>query len=98
MAMIGYGPMQTLLLAPGVKGNKVLPFKLKENDALMRSIVAGGVRSAFYVLDLGKVVDLYKRWHRALPDVRPFYAVKCNTDRALLGALASLGAGFDCAS
>jgi ornithine decarboxylase len=30
--------------------------------------------------------------------VRPYYAVKCNNEPALLGALAALGAGFDCAS
>ncbi|KDP36866.1 hypothetical protein JCGZ_08157 [Jatropha curcas] len=38
------------------------------------------------------------KWTRALPMVRPFYAVKCNPDRALLGTLASLGSNFDCAS
>ena len=30
--------------------------------------------------------------------IQPFYAVKCNSDPALLKTLASLGAGFDCAS
>ncbi|KAM0905654.1 hypothetical protein ACQ4PT_017252 [Festuca glaucescens] len=89
---------QPLLVAPGVKDRTVLPFKLEEKDALMRSIVDGGARSAFYVLDLGRVVELYRRWQRELPGVRPFYAVKCNTDPGLLGALAALGAGFDCAS
>ncbi|CAM0909359.1 unnamed protein product [Alopecurus aequalis] len=92
-------PLQALLVAPGVKDRTVRAFKLKEKDALMRSIVSDdGVQSAFYVLDLGRVAELYSRWRRALPGVRPFYAVKCNTDRGLLGALAALGAGFDCAS
>ncbi|KAK1698380.1 hypothetical protein QYE76_015077 [Lolium multiflorum] len=90
--------MQSLLVAPGVNDRTVLPFKLEDKDALMRSIVDGGARSAFFVLDLGRVVELHRRWQRALPGVRPFYAVKCNTDPGLLGALAALGAGFDCAS
>ncbi|XP_047051997.1 ornithine decarboxylase-like [Lolium rigidum] len=98
---------QPVLLAPGVKGRKVAAFKrdgeLKRKDAvsgLMRSIIApgGDARSAFFVLDLGEVVHLYNAWRRALADVRPYYAVKCNPEPALLGALATLGAGFDCAS
>jgi ornithine decarboxylase len=98
--------MQAVLVAPGVKDRKVLTFKrddaLKEKDAItgvVRSIItAQQQRSAFHVLDLAKVVDLCRAWRRALPNVRPYYAVKCNPDPALLGALAALGTGFDCAS
>ncbi|GJM99414.1 hypothetical protein PR202_ga16509 [Eleusine coracana subsp. coracana] len=102
--------MQAVLVAPGVKDRKVLAFKrgdaslLKDKDAvtgLIRSIIATSSpaqRSAFHVLDLARIVDLYRAWRRALPDVRPYYAVKCNPDPAVLGALAALGAGFDCAS
>lgn len=36
--------------------------------------------------------------HQACAAVRPFYAVKCNGDPALLSVLAATGAGFDCAS
>jgi ornithine decarboxylase len=104
--MVGSSPMQAVLVAPGVKDKKVIAFKrdaLKEKDAvsaLMRAISApgSGVRSAFYVFDLARVVDLHRGWRRALSGVRPCYAVKCNPDPALLGALATLGAGFDCAS
>ncbi|XP_047046283.1 ornithine decarboxylase-like [Lolium rigidum] len=102
--MGGGSPMQAVLVAPGVKDRKVLAFKrhaLKEKDAvaaLMRSIAGSGVRSAFHVLDLARVLDLHGHWRRELPDVRPYYAVKCNPEPAMLGALAALGAGFDCAS
>uniref|UniRef100_A0A0E0B5Z0 ornithine decarboxylase n=1 Tax=Oryza glumipatula TaxID=40148 RepID=A0A0E0B5Z0_9ORYZ len=103
--MVGGSPMQAVLMAPGVKDKKVLAFKRgkgKDADAgvtaLIRDIVAGGARSAFHVFDLAKVVDLHRGWRRALPDVRPCYAVKCNPDGAMLAALAALGAGFDCAS
>jgi len=100
--------MQSVLLAPGVKDKKLVSFTrgaLKaEKDAvtgIIRSIVATSIpaqRSAFHALDLNKVLDLIAAWRRALPDVRPYYAVKCNPEPAILGALAALGAGFDCAS
>ena len=52
----------------------------------------------FYVVDLGRLLELYRGWREALPTVSPFYAVKCNDDPALLKTLAALGTGFDCAS
>lgn len=56
------------------------------------------VEDPFYVVDLGRIVELHSEWVSALPSVRPFYAVKCNEDPALLKTLAALGTGFDCAS
>lgn len=55
-------------------------------------------RDAFYVCDLGDVLKKHLRWARALPRVTPYYAVKCNDSRMVVSTLASLGAGFDCAS
>ena len=52
----------------------------------------------FYVVDLGRVINLYDTWMDELPQVQPFYAVKCNEDPALVKTLAALGTGFDCAS
>ena len=49
-------------------------------------------------MDLGCIIDQYKTWCAYLPTVKPFYAVKCNDDIAMLKTLAVLGAGFDCAS
>lgn len=37
-------------------------------------------------------------WNNCLPNVHPFYAVKCNPDPRLLGWLYRRGASFDCAS
>ncbi|RLN34492.1 ornithine decarboxylase-like [Panicum miliaceum] len=105
--MVGSSPLQAVLVAPGVKDRKVLAFErrdaLKDKDAasgLLRAVLASNPaqQTAFYALDLARVVDLYWAWRRALDGVRPCYAVKCNPDPALLGALAALGAGFDCAS
>lgn len=53
---------------------------------------------AFFVADLSQVWRQHQRWKRALPDVEPFYAVKCNPDPYVLRLLKALGTGFDCAS
>ncbi|KAK7095625.1 ornithine decarboxylase-like [Littorina saxatilis] len=53
---------------------------------------------AFFLVDLGDIVKKVEMWRQCLPRVEPFYAVKCNPDRAVLRLLAHLGIGFDCAS
>uniref|UniRef100_A0A8C5P949 Orn/DAP/Arg decarboxylase 2 N-terminal domain-containing protein n=1 Tax=Leptobrachium leishanense TaxID=445787 RepID=A0A8C5P949_9ANUR len=55
-------------------------------------------RDAFFVADLGDVVKKHIRFLKALPRVKPFYAVKCNSSRGIVQILAEMGAGFDCAS
>ncbi|KAG5509828.1 hypothetical protein JKF63_07473 [Porcisia hertigi] len=52
----------------------------------------------FFMIDLGRVVEQMARWRHELPMVRPYFAVKCNPNLAILEVLAALGAGFDCAS
>ena len=39
-----------------------------------------------------------RAFESALPGVRPFFAVKCNSDQPVLGTVASHGAGFEIAS
>ncbi|KNZ80804.1 Ornithine decarboxylase [Termitomyces sp. J132] len=53
---------------------------------------------AFFVADLSQVYRQHRRWVAALPEVQPFYAVKCNPDPYVIRLLAALGSGFDCAS
>lgn len=53
---------------------------------------------AFYIVDLGIVVKKLKQWHSLLPRVKPFYAIKCNSNPAIVRTLASMGVNFDCAS
>ncbi|KAI8594757.1 pyridoxal-dependent decarboxylase [Dissophora ornata] len=54
--------------------------------------------NAFYVADLGEVYRQHLRWKALLPRIEPFFAMKCNPDPMVMHLLASLGAGFDCAS
>ena len=53
---------------------------------------------AFYIVDLGAIVHSYNEWMRLLPDVKPYYAMKCNPNPVILEVLAYLGVNFDCAS
>ena len=53
---------------------------------------------AFYVFARSRVQGNWNIWTKELPHIKPYYAVKCNPDRALIKTLSSLGAGFDCAS
>ncbi|PFH46460.1 hypothetical protein AMATHDRAFT_69820 [Amanita thiersii Skay4041] len=53
---------------------------------------------AFFVADLSQVYRQFQRWKNCLPEIQPYYAVKCNPDPYVIRLLAALGAGFDCAS
>lgn len=57
-----------------------------------------GDEDSFFVADLGEVVRSFKTWKQLLPNVQPFYAVKCNPDIHVIKLLASMGCNFDCAS
>jgi len=52
----------------------------------------------FTVINLTHLYDRYHEWCNQLPRVKPFYAVKCNSDPVMLQVLADLGCNFDCAS
>lgn len=66
---------------------------------IIENILEGNVsEEAFFISDIGKIVRQYQKWQRLLPNVRPFYAIKCNPNEVVLKVLASLGCNFDCAS
>jgi ornithine decarboxylase len=52
----------------------------------------------FLVCDLETVRERYVRLLAALPEVRCFYAIKCNGSTELLAAFAALGSSFEVAS
>lgn len=55
--------------------------------------------NSFYVVNLTeKLQEKIQDWNSNLPRVKPFYAVKCNTDQKLLQHLMKNGVAFDCAS
>jgi len=67
-------------------------------EDLIQRRISEGTEEAFYHIDLGRVVAKYKQWIENLPRVKPFFAIKCNPNTAIIKTLASYGIGFDCAS
>lgn len=66
---------------------------------IISSILEGSVSDeAFFIADIGKVIRQYEKWVERLPNVKPYYAVKCNPNPVILETLANLGCNFDCAS
>jgi len=53
---------------------------------------------AFFLIDINRIVKLYKLWNDYLPNIKPYYAVKCNPDPNFITILSKLGVNFDCAS
>jgi len=58
----------------------------------------GDIDQPLMIMDLGKVAAQVNRWKKCMPNVQPYYAVKCNPDPVLVGYLQSLGCDFDCAT
>ena len=52
----------------------------------------------FYIVDLGKILEMYSQWSKLLPKVKPYYAIKCNPNAHIIETLDRLGVNFDCAS
>jgi ornithine decarboxylase len=76
-------------------------FREDEDDivSIINSTLEGNVsEEAFFLVDIGKVIRQVQKWNEYLPDIKPFYAVKCNPNTLILKVLASLDVNFDCAS
>jgi ornithine decarboxylase len=56
------------------------------------------VAGSFRVTNLSSIERQIMYWKRQLPEVTPYYAVKCNPDPVILNVLAKLGVSFDCAT
>ncbi|ORZ14038.1 pyridoxal-dependent decarboxylase [Absidia repens] len=75
--------------------NNVIKQKL---ESYSRSKWETDQEDAFYVCDLGEVHNQHMKWKKYLPRIEPHYAIKSNPDPMVAKLLATLGAGFDCAS
>lgn len=53
-------------------------------------------KNAFFVADLGVIMRQHIRWRAHMPQIRPFYPVRCNNSPAVIEVLAALGTGFIC--
>ena len=59
---------------------------------------ANGSSGSIAVLNKSRIEAQWHTWAKALPTIKPYYAVKCNPEPLLLKTLINKGANFDCAS
>lgn len=96
---IAYRPSPLRELAPNILHPLAVFTNHKQGlEACFRSWVLDSDEKALMVNDLGIAERQFNRWTTQLPQVQPFYAVKCNPDPIFLSALAGWGSNFDCAS
>jgi ornithine decarboxylase len=95
----GEAPPAASVLSPFPAADPISSYKnLGKKYHLMVGPGVGPPTDSYYVQDLSTLRNVYKEWTEALPNVKPYYAVKCNPDTELVACLATLGSNFDCAS
>lgn len=57
-----------------------------------------GKHDSFYIANLNVLQSKIDEWKYRLPEVKPFYAVKCNPDTEMLKLMLRNDINFDCAS
>ncbi|NP_001295054.1 antizyme inhibitor 1b [Poecilia formosa] len=79
--------------------------ELLEGGVTLEDVIDGHIceqdqveKSAFVVGDLGALMRQHTCWQSMVPQVQPYYPVKCNSSPAVIEVLASLGLGFVCAN
>lgn len=75
--------------------NEALNYKINSID---HATCEAGEEDPFIVADMSKIKEALSLWHEKLPQVHPFYAVKCNNDIEVLKYMVEQGVNFDCAS
>ncbi|XP_075896835.1 antizyme inhibitor 1-like [Nelusetta ayraudi] len=55
-------------------------------------------KNAFFVADLGVIMRQQVRWRTHLPQIRPYYPIRCNSSPTVIEVLAAFGTGFVCAN
>ncbi|CAM9826180.1 unnamed protein product [Bubo scandiacus] len=65
-------------------------------ETLLVELCPASEEQAFFLADLGDIVKKHLRFLKALPRVKPYFPVKCNSSEGVIRLLAELGAGFAC--
>ena len=61
-------------------------------------IIKHKINDSFYIANMKLLNDKIKEWRENLPNVQPFYAIKCNPNKTILKTMIDEGFGFDAAS
>lgn len=57
-----------------------------------------GIQDSFYICSMATLADKINQWTTCLPNIKPFYAVKCNPNKEVVNYMIQHNMGFDCAS
>ncbi|XP_032673884.1 ornithine decarboxylase-like isoform X2 [Odontomachus brunneus] len=71
---------------------------IDEMDIIRNTINIKKPEDAFYIADMGGVIQRHLEWISKMPKVTPHYAIKCNSDPTVIKVLAAMNVCFDCAS
>ncbi|XP_060078087.1 ornithine decarboxylase-like [Ylistrum balloti] len=80
---------------------QIVDVRLSREDYIKQQIdyqAERGIDDPLAIVDIDEVVERYRKWHKLLPRVELFYALKCNDDDKIVDVLVRLGSSFDCAS
>ncbi|XP_072226105.1 antizyme inhibitor 1b [Leuresthes tenuis] len=79
--------------------------ELQEGGVTLEDVIDGHIceqtlvdKSAFVVGNLGALMRQHTCWQSIVPQLQPYFPVKCNSSPAVIEVLASLGLGFVCAN
>ena len=61
-------------------------------------VIKHKIDESFYIANIKLLNDKIQEWRAFLPNVHPFYAMKCNPDKEILKTMIGEGFGFDAAS
>jgi ornithine decarboxylase len=80
------------------KADNLFQFNNNTSNYIKHLIQNKKVSCSFRVINLSTIERQVMLWKRQLPDVIPYYAVKCNPDPIIVSYLGKLGVNFDCAT
>jgi len=95
------GLIEKVFAEENIAANLISSFEQKEEfEELVRLEMArNDDLECFLAVNLAGPIKKFQRWSSLFPSIKPFYAVKCNPNPAIIRALSLLpGCGFDCAS
>ncbi|NXG17489.1 AZIN2 inhibitor, partial [Grallaria varia] len=67
-------------------------------ESLLGELCQESEQQGFFMADLGDIVKKHLHFLKALPRVKPYFPVKCNSSEGVIRLLAELGVGFACAN
>ena len=83
-----------------IKDNNISIYKKNDDiyDIINNILENNFSEESFFIVDIGKIIRQFLKWKEFLPDIEPFYAMKCNPTPIIIEVLAGLGCNFDTAS